>query len=73
MRWAMILSEHIDTSSSHYGSPRVSVHQLDAIASTDEEHEQAPVANIALVICFDDPKEPIKTLVHVDGFSIEDR
>ena len=49
----------------------VPVHQLDAIASTVEEHEQAPVANIALEICFDDPKEPIETLAHVDGFSMK--
>ena len=49
----------------------VPVHQLDAIASIVEEHEQAPVANIALEICFDDPKEPIETLAHVDGFSMK--
>ena len=40
----------------------VPVHQLDAIASTVEEHEQATVANIALEICFDGPKSPAKFL-----------
>ena len=49
----------------------VPIHQLYAIASTVEEHEQASVANIALEICFDDPKEPIETLAHVDGFSMK--
>jgi len=34
---------------------------INAIASAVEEHEQATVANIALEICFDDPKEPIET------------
>ena len=49
----------------------ISVHQLDAIASAVEEHEQATVANIALQICFDDPKESIETLAHIDGFSMK--
>jgi hypothetical protein len=49
----------------------IPVHQLDAIASAVEENEQATVANVALEICFDDPKEPIETLAHVDGFSMK--
>jgi len=27
--------------------------------------------NVALQICFDDPKESIETLAHVDGFSMK--
>jgi len=40
----------------------ITVHQLDAIASAVEEHEQATVANVALQICFDNPKSPSKLL-----------
>jgi len=49
----------------------IPVHQLDAFTSAVEEHEQATVANIALQICFDDPKESIETLAHIDGFSMK--
>jgi hypothetical protein len=49
----------------------IPVHQLDAIASAVEEHEQATIANVALQICFDDPKEPIETLAHIDGFRLK--
>jgi predicted 2-oxoglutarate/Fe(II)-dependent dioxygenase YbiX len=49
----------------------VPIHQLNAIASIVEEHEQTTVTNIALEICFDDPKEPIEALAHVDGFRMK--
>ncbi len=47
------------------------MHELDAIATSVEEHEQATVSDIELKIVFDNPKESVKALACIDGLSVK--
>ena len=49
----------------------VPVHDLDSVAAQVEKDEQSTLACIGPQVTFDDAKEPIKTLSHIDGTSVQ--
>lgn len=49
----------------------VPIQDLDPVEAVVEEHEQAAVAYISIQVTFDDPKEPIEALAHIDGLGVQ--
>jgi hypothetical protein len=49
----------------------IPIQELDPVEAMVQEHEQAPIAHVAMEVVLDNPKKTVEALAHIDRFGMQ--